>query len=93
MSVKTGEQNLLLPLFSVRLGEEESLQCRLKRHRFRLLSFFWVNSNEMASFFPKRAVLFKWELVPKTRQIQNQAFNLRAFCILVLDFGFLQLSP
>jgi hypothetical protein len=29
----------------------------------------------MASFFPKRAVLFKWELVPKTRQIQNQAFN------------------
>jgi len=53
MSVKIGEQNLLLPLFSVRLGEEESLQCRLKRHRFRLLSFFWVNSRWNGVVFPK----------------------------------------
>jgi hypothetical protein len=38
------------------------------------------------------AVSVKWELAPKTRQIQNQAFNLRAFCILILGLGFLQLS-
>jgi hypothetical protein len=37
----------------VRLGEEESLQCRLKQHRFRLLSFFWVNSRWNGVVFPK----------------------------------------
>jgi hypothetical protein len=56
-------------------------------------SFFFLTVDEMAPFFLKCIVSFKWELVPKTHQIQNQAFNLRVFCILVLGLGFLQLSP
>jgi len=38
-SVKIGEQNLLLPLFSARPGEEERLQSRSKRHHFELFFF------------------------------------------------------
>jgi hypothetical protein len=38
-SVKIGEQNLLLPLFSARQGEEERLQSRSKRHHFELFFF------------------------------------------------------
>jgi hypothetical protein len=60
---------------------------------FLLLVFFWWTVNETTPFSPKSAVSFKWEMAPKTRQIQNQAFNLRAFCTLVLGLGFLQLSP
>jgi hypothetical protein len=37
--VKTGEQNFLLPLFSVHPGEEERLQCRSERHNFELSPF------------------------------------------------------
>jgi hypothetical protein len=46
-SVKTGEQNFLLPMFSMRPGEEEKLQCLSKRHRF---GFFFLTVYETASF-------------------------------------------
>jgi len=55
------------------------------------LFFFW-KPHEMASFCLKRAVSFKWKLAPK-RQISSQSFNLSSFCIWVLGFRFLQLSP
>jgi hypothetical protein len=83
------------PCFA-RPGEEEDIWCRLKRHHFCFFFFFFFFAwtlDEMAPFFPKRAVSFKWELAPKMRQIQNQALNLSVFCILVLGLGFLQLSP
>jgi len=83
------------PCFA-RPGEEEDIWCRLKRHHFCFFffSFFFAwTLDEMAPFFPKHAVSFKWELAPKMRQIQNQALNLSVFCILVLGLGFLQLSP
>jgi hypothetical protein len=54
---------------------------------------FFLTVYETTPFFPKHAVSFKWIFGAKTCQIQNQAFNLRAFCILVLGLGFLQLSP
>jgi hypothetical protein len=54
--------------------------------------FFFLKTHETTSFCLKRAVSFKWKLVPK-RQISSQSFNLRAFCILAIGLKFLQLSP
>jgi hypothetical protein len=90
---KSVRKENLLPLFSARPEEEDDMRCRSKRHCFGPSLFFALTVHETAPFFSKHVVSFKWELAPKTRQIQNQAFNLRALCILVLGLGFLQLSP
>ena len=53
-----------------------------------LLVFFCWKMHEMASFFPQRAVSFKWELVPKCVNFQaNPSICARfVFWSLVSDF-------
>jgi hypothetical protein len=56
-------------------------------------SFFFLNSARNDVVLPKNTPFHLKGNDAKMCQIQNQAFNLRAFFILVLGLRFLQLSP
>jgi hypothetical protein len=81
-----GKNLLLLPLRRASRGRRRH-GCRSKRHCFKLL-FFFVTVHETTSFFPKRAVSFKWILEPKRVRFKiKPSICVRfAFWSLVSDF-------
>ena len=75
-SVKIGEQNLLLPLFSARPGEEERLQSRSKRHHFKLF-FFNEQCMKWRRFGPNASFHLKGnggKILSKSKSVLNLCF-------------------
>jgi len=90
---KAGEKSLLLPLFSTRPREEEDLWCRSKRHR---LFFFFLFSFLKCMKLHRFSQNAPFHLNGNWRQNASDSklgLQFVRFFILVLGFGFLQLSP